>query len=192
MPSLPRIRRLRARGGLPVLSPAPVVHELTASGLTWVNVVSPDVETSTGPRDALRLAPPRRRGHRLEAPATEGRRLRGRGLSLRGPPLPLLRQPSAEAQCGRAGHLRRTRLRRHHSEPRATAGHAPVLALRGGRPLPRAALRARVGSPPVRDPRRSLRLLLPDPRQDRPQARRDRGRDVRGQGCRRSSATSPT
>jgi magnesium transporter len=46
MPSLPRIRRSRARGGLPVLSPAPVLHELTASGLTWVNVVAPDVATS--------------------------------------------------------------------------------------------------------------------------------------------------
>src|SRR6187431_3571499 len=46
MPSLPRIRRSRARGGSPVLAPAPVVHELTASGLTWVNVVSPDVETA--------------------------------------------------------------------------------------------------------------------------------------------------
>ena len=46
MPSLPRIRRSRARGGTPVLSPAPVVHELSASGLTWVNVVSPDVETA--------------------------------------------------------------------------------------------------------------------------------------------------
>ena len=30
----------------PVISPAPIVHELTASGLTWVNVVSPDVETA--------------------------------------------------------------------------------------------------------------------------------------------------
>jgi magnesium transporter len=46
MPSLPRIRRSRARGGSPVLSPAPVVHELSASGLTWVNVVSPAVETA--------------------------------------------------------------------------------------------------------------------------------------------------
>ena len=46
MPSLPRIRRSRARGGSPAISPAPVVHELTASGLTWVNVVSPDVETA--------------------------------------------------------------------------------------------------------------------------------------------------
>src|SRR4029450_6877031 len=46
MPSLPRIRRSRARGGSPVIAPAPVVHELTASGLTWANVVSPDVETA--------------------------------------------------------------------------------------------------------------------------------------------------
>jgi magnesium transporter len=29
-----------------VARPAPVVHELSASGLTWVNVVSPDVETA--------------------------------------------------------------------------------------------------------------------------------------------------
>src|SRR6185312_10077590 len=46
MPSLPRIRRSRARGGSPVASPAPIVHELTANGLTWVDVVSPDVETA--------------------------------------------------------------------------------------------------------------------------------------------------
>ena len=47
MPSLPRIRRSRARGaGDVVVRPAPLVHELTASGLTWVNVVSPDVETA--------------------------------------------------------------------------------------------------------------------------------------------------
>src|ERR671911_217411 len=46
MPSLPRIRRSRARGGSPAISPAPVVHELSANGLTWVNVVAPDVETA--------------------------------------------------------------------------------------------------------------------------------------------------
>jgi len=45
MPSLPRIRRSR-RGVSPIVSPAPIVHELSASGLTWVNVVSPDVETA--------------------------------------------------------------------------------------------------------------------------------------------------
>src|SRR4026207_2006030 len=46
MPSLPRIRRSRSRGGLPAVAPAPVVHELTASGLTRVNAVSPAVETA--------------------------------------------------------------------------------------------------------------------------------------------------
>jgi magnesium transporter len=47
MPSLPRIRRSRTRGsGQVVVRPAPLVHELSASGLTWVNVVSPDVETA--------------------------------------------------------------------------------------------------------------------------------------------------
>jgi magnesium transporter len=48
VPSLPRIRRSRsARGsGQVAARPAPVVQELTASGLTWVNVVAPDVETA--------------------------------------------------------------------------------------------------------------------------------------------------
>ena len=123
MPSLPRIRRSRARGGLPAIAPAPVVHELTASGLTWVNVVSPGRRDGAGARSALRLASARRRGHRLEAPAAEGRRLRGRRLPLRRPPLPVLRQPGAAAQRGRARPLRRTRLGRHDPEPRAPAGH---------------------------------------------------------------------
>jgi magnesium transporter len=49
VPSLPRIRRTRsARGaGQVTARPAPLVRELSASGLTWVNVVSPDVETAT-------------------------------------------------------------------------------------------------------------------------------------------------
>jgi magnesium transporter len=47
MPSLPRIRRRSTRSsGQVVVRAAPVVHELTASGLTWVNVVAPDVETA--------------------------------------------------------------------------------------------------------------------------------------------------
>ena len=48
MPSLPRIRRSRtARGtGPAVARPAPLVHELSASGLTWVDVVAPDLETA--------------------------------------------------------------------------------------------------------------------------------------------------
>jgi magnesium transporter len=48
MPSLPRIRRSRTTRGVgPVAArPAPLVHELSASGLTWVNVVAPDTETA--------------------------------------------------------------------------------------------------------------------------------------------------
>jgi magnesium transporter len=47
VPSLPHIRRSRTRGlGQVVVRPAPLVNELSASGLTWVNVVSPDVETA--------------------------------------------------------------------------------------------------------------------------------------------------
>jgi len=47
VPNLPRIRRSRPRGtGQVVARPTPPVHELSASGLTWVNVVAPDVETA--------------------------------------------------------------------------------------------------------------------------------------------------
>jgi magnesium transporter len=47
MPSLPRIRRSRTRGtGEVVARPATLVNELSASDLTWVNVVAPDVATA--------------------------------------------------------------------------------------------------------------------------------------------------
>jgi magnesium transporter len=48
VPSLPRIRRSRtARGaGDVVVRPAPLVHELSARALTWVNVVAADVGTA--------------------------------------------------------------------------------------------------------------------------------------------------
>jgi len=48
MPSLPRLKRSRTRPGAEIVARThPPVSELTASGLTWVNVVSPDVETAT-------------------------------------------------------------------------------------------------------------------------------------------------
>ena len=47
MPSLPRIRRSRTRGaGEVVARPAPLVHELSANGLTWINVVAADLATA--------------------------------------------------------------------------------------------------------------------------------------------------
>ncbi len=53
MPGLPRItRRTRPRGSAEVVSRAgPLVLELAASGLTWVNVVGPDVETAAALAD---------------------------------------------------------------------------------------------------------------------------------------------
>src|SRR3954462_11768720 len=52
MPSLPRLaRRTRGRGIAEVVArPAPLA-ELSASDLTWVNVVGPDVETATALSD---------------------------------------------------------------------------------------------------------------------------------------------
>jgi magnesium transporter len=48
MPSLPRLKRSRTRPGAEVVSRTESpVRALTASGLTWVNVVSPDVDTAT-------------------------------------------------------------------------------------------------------------------------------------------------
>ena len=81
--------------------------------------------------------------------------------------------------AGRARRLRRPRLPRHAADHRAQAGHAPLPPLPGRRRVPRAALLEGLGPPAVRDPRRPLRLLLPDPRQDRLQARLARGRRLR-------------
>jgi magnesium transporter len=48
MPSLPRIsRRSRTRASVDVVAPEITVRELAASGLTWVNVVAPPVETAS-------------------------------------------------------------------------------------------------------------------------------------------------
>jgi magnesium transporter len=48
MPSLPRIsRRTRRRGAEDLERTESPVRELAASGLTWVNVVAPDVDTAT-------------------------------------------------------------------------------------------------------------------------------------------------
>jgi magnesium transporter len=47
MPSLPRIKRRTRPGGEAVERARAAVRELTASGLTWVNVVAPDVETAS-------------------------------------------------------------------------------------------------------------------------------------------------
>jgi magnesium transporter len=47
MPSLPRLKRSRPRTGAEIVARTAPVSELSASGLTWVNTVAPDVETAT-------------------------------------------------------------------------------------------------------------------------------------------------
>jgi len=48
MPSLPRLKRSRLRAGAPVAARTESpVRSLSASGLTWVNAVAPDVDTAT-------------------------------------------------------------------------------------------------------------------------------------------------
>ena len=47
MPSLPRIaRRTRSRSTAEVVTRTSAIRELSASGLTWVNVVGPDLEVA--------------------------------------------------------------------------------------------------------------------------------------------------
>ena len=155
-------------------------RELSASGLTWVNVVGPDLETANmlserfgwHPLDVEDIVSKRQR--------PEGRRLRGGRLPLHRPPLPRLRQGDPAAERGRARRVHRAGLPRHDPEPRAPPGHAAVRPLRERRGAARAALRQGHGPAALRGARRPLRLLLPDPRQDRAQARLDRGRHVRG------------
>jgi magnesium transporter len=45
VPSLPRIRRTRPRGGVDVARPEPRLHELSAHGLTWVHLERIDPDT---------------------------------------------------------------------------------------------------------------------------------------------------
>ena len=154
--------------------------------------------TSSGPgslerdlaRGALRLPRPRPRGRPLPQPAAEDRRLRR--LPLHRPPLPGLRPRRRPARHRRARPLRRPRLRGHDPEPAAAAGRVPVRALPRQGGAARAALLARLRLPALPPRRRQLRLLLPDAAQDRQQARRARGRDLRRAAPRRSCATSPT
>jgi magnesium transporter len=48
MPTLPRLKRTRSRTGADVVARTePAVRSLAASGLTWVNVAAPGVETAT-------------------------------------------------------------------------------------------------------------------------------------------------
>src|SRR6185436_20490967 len=102
-------------------------------------------------RRALRLASTRRRGRPLEAPAPEGRRVPG--LSVRGTPLPVLRQGRPAAERGRARRLPRPGLPRHAADRRAAARLAALPALFGRARAARDPLREGLRLPPLSRPR---------------------------------------
>ena len=146
-------------------------------GLTWIHLDPPiDPEIATSSRERFGW-------HPLDVEDVLSKRQRPKvddyadeGYLFGDPPLPGLRQERPAAERRRARLLPRPGLPRHDLERRAAPGHAAVQPRAGGRAVPRAALRKGLGPAALRGARRPLRLLLPDPRQDRVQARLDRGR----------------
>ena len=181
-PPKPRLRR-HARAGARRARAEPEprkpnVETIAAEGLRWVNIERPTPLEQRLAGGALRLPRPRPRGRALAQPAPEDRRVRR--LPVHRPALPGLRPRRRAPERRRAGHLRRPRLPDHDPEPAAAAGRVPVRALPREGGAPRPALLAGLGLPALPDRRRRLRLLLPDAAQDRQQARRARGGDLRG------------
>ncbi len=188
MPNLPkpRLRRPRSRRGELVSQPAapePQTAQRRADRLQRPALGQHRVARLAGAdlaRGALRVPRARPRGRALAQPAAEDRRLRR--LPLHRPPPAGLRPPGGPPRHRRARPLRRPRLRGDDPEPAAAAGRVPVRALPDQRGAARTALLARLRLPPLPARRRQLRLLLPDAAQDRQQARRARGPDLRRAG----------
>ena len=181
MPSLPRIRRTRARDTVVAVTapPAPPA-ELNAAGLTWIHLDAPDAmyagmlaeRFGWHPLDVEDVLSKRQRP-KIDDYADEGylfgvlhfpvydrtiQRLNAAELDFFIGPDYLVTLPTVELRPV-------TRLFRRCVEDED---------------FPRAAVHQGVGTSALRGARRSLRLLLPDPRQDRAQARLARGRRIRG------------
>ena len=120
-PTLPRLRRGRARGGAGdvVERTEPRVAELSTDGLTWVHAERP------GALEVAYLA--ERFGfHELDIEDVLSKRQRPEDrrvprVPLRRPPLPVLRQGRAAAERRRARRLHRPGLPHHAAERRAAA-----------------------------------------------------------------------
>ena len=178
MPSLPRIRRSRGRTGVAEAAARPRIAELSAQGLTWVHVNAPDQEVATElaerfgwhPLDVEDILSKRQRPKVDDYPeylfavlhfpwydssvqrlnAAELDIVLGPDYLVTMPNVPLLPVDRLFNRCAEDEEFRER------------------------------ALREGLGPAAVRGARRPLRLLLPDPRQDRAQARQDRGRHPRG------------
>src|SRR5215204_2892166 len=127
---------------------------------------------------ALRLPPVGLRRRLLAQPAAEDRRVRR--VPVHRPALRQVRQAGRAPQRGRAGHLRRQRLRHHPAQRRPAAAGLPLRAgAHAGGPA-RPALRQGAGLPALQDRRRLGRRVVPHASQGRQQARAPGGRDLRG------------
>ena len=183
MPSLPKPRLRRQRGG-DLAAPAeprertPQVETVQGSGLRWVNIERPTPLEAAWLEEQFDF-------HALDLEDVLSRNQRPKideypdylFIVLH---FPVFDRAGRAPERGRARHLRRPRLPGHDPEHAAAAGRVPVRALPPEGGAARAALLARLGLPALPDHRRQLRLLLPDAAQDRQQARRARGRDLRG------------
>ena len=201
MPSLPRIRRTRGRDLATVVAHPRRPAELSAAGLTWIHLDAPPLEAAQELAERFGWHPldvedvlSKRQRPKVDDYADEGYLFAVLHFPAYDP-----RDPAPER--GRARRLRRSRLPRDAALGRAPAAARALPPLRGGRGVPRAALLEGLRPAALRGARRPLRLLLPDPRQDRAQARLARGRRLRGplrrgrprhleRRSRRSSATA--
>ena len=171
--------RPRSRGHRRIPEPdSPNVEIIETPGLPVDPHRAPAGRRPRVARGALRLPPPRLRGRPLAQPAPEGRRVRG--LPLRRPALPALRQGGRAAERRRgstssSAPTSSSRSRTSRCSPSSTSSSA---AARGRTCATSSSARARL--PAVQDRRRLRRRVVPDAQQDGQQARAHRGRHLRG------------
>ena len=184
-------RRVRSRDTRPRLA------ELHGDGLTWIHLERADRRRGAAARAALRLASARHRGRPLAPPAAEGRRLHG-GRGDGGYLFAVLHFPVYDKTVGRlnAGELD-VFLGPDYLVTLPNVELRPVRRLfrrcDESEEMRRQPLLARLRAAALRGARRPLRLLLPDPRQDRrsssSRSTRRSTRRRRARGARRATST---
>ena len=180
MAKLPRIARPRRRSRAVEVAPRsePRLTELSANGLTWINLSVPDAAASEELAERFEW-------HPLDIEDVLSKRQRPKIDEYPDYLFVVLHFPVYDKAVQRL----------NAAELDVFLGHGYLVTLPNVELLPvtrlfqrcvddedaaRGPLLEGLGLPAVPRARRPLRLLLPHPRQDRPQARHGRGRDVRG------------
>ncbi len=191
MPSLPRIKRPRSRTRAeePVVAARREPAELAANGLTWIHLDAPDPEVATELAEQIGW-------HELDVEDVLSKRQRPKIDEYPDYLFGVLHFPFYDKAVQR---LNAAELDVFIGQDYlVTLPKVPLLPIRRsssaarGRGGAHRALRQGLRVRALRGPRRPVRLLLPDPRQDRLQARLHRGRRVRRGAPRRSFGTSRT